>query len=76
MRLKKRWLHWLGHVLRMPEVRIPKVVMRLTPSGLEKRGRPKTTWLRRAIKELIIIMEEMGLTWGEAQAKARDWSVW
>ena len=70
--IKNRRLRWLGHVLRLPEDRIPKVAMRWTPSGRRKRGRPKTTWRRTVMKEL----EEMGLTWGEAQAKARDRSLW
>ena len=72
LEIKNRRLHWLGHVLRMPENRIPKVAMRWTPWGRRKRGRPKTTWRRTVMKEL----EEMGLTWGEAQAKARDRSLW
>ena len=29
--IKNRTLRWLGHVLRMPENRIPTVVMRWTP---------------------------------------------
>ena len=56
--IKNRRLLWLGHVLRMPENRIPKVAMRWTPSGRRERGRSKTTWLRTVMKEL----EEMGLT--------------
>ena len=45
--------------------------MRWTPSGRRKRGRPKTIWGRTVLREL----EEMGLTQGEAQAKAQDRSV-
>ena len=72
LKIKNRRLRWLGHVLRMPENRIPKVAMRWTPSGRRKTGRSKTTWRRTVMKEL----EEMGLTWGKAQAKARDRSAW
>ena len=46
LEIKNRRLRWLGHVLRMPENRIPKVAMRWTPSGKRKRGGPKTTWRR------------------------------
>ena len=65
LEIYNRRLRWLGHVrvLRVPE---------WTPSGRRKRGRPKTTWRRTVMKEL----EEMGLTWGEAQTKARHRSVW
>ena len=72
LEIKHRRLCWLGHILRMSEDRIPKVAMRWTPSGRRKRGRPKTTWRRTVMKEL----EEMGLSWGKAQAKVRDRSVW
>ena len=77
LEIKNRRLLWLGHVLRMPENngclrnRKPKVAMRWTPSGKRKRGRKKTTWRRTVMKEL----GEMGNTWGKAQAKARDRSV-
>ena len=70
--IKMRKLRWLGHVLRMSPNRIPKVALRWTPSGKRKRGWPKTTWRRTVITEL----EEMGLTLGEAQAKAQDRTQW
>ena len=34
----------------------------------KKKGRPKTTWRKTAETEL----SEMGLSWGEAQATAKD----
>ena len=66
--IKKRRLRWLGHVLRMSHDRIPKVASRWTPPGKRKRGRPKTTWRRTVEMEL----KELGLTWGQAQALAKD----
>ena len=62
LEMKTRRLRWIGHVLRIPEDKIPKAGMRWTPSRRRKRGRPKTTWWRTVMKE----QEEMGLTWGEA----------
>ena len=62
----------VGHVLRMLPERIPKISLRWTPPGKRKRGRPKTTWRRTVLTEL----EEMGLTWGEAQAIAQDRPKW
>ena len=47
---------------------IPKVGSRWTPPGKRKRGRPKTTWRRTVEMEL----KELGLTWGQAQALAKD----
>ena len=70
--IKRRRLRWLGHVLRMPQHRIPKVALRWTPPGKRKRGRPKHTWRRTVIDEL----DEMKLTWGEAERKAQDRYIW
>ena len=70
--IKIRRLRWLGLVLRMSQERIPKVALRWTPPGKRKRGRPKTTWRRTVMTEL----EEMGVTWGEAQAIAQDRPKW
>ena len=70
--IKKRRLRWLGHVLRMSPERIPKVALRWTPAGKRKRGRPKTTWRKTVEHEL----KEMGLSWGEAQATAKNRDKW
>jgi len=55
-------------VLRMPKDSIPKVALRWTPPGKRKRGRPKMTWRQAVMAEL----KEKGLSWGEAQASAKD----
>jgi len=70
--IKQRRLRWLGHVLRMPAERVPKKALRWTPPGKRKPGRPRTTWRRTVTKDL----EEMGLTWGTAQAIAQDRDSW
>ena len=68
LKSRKRWLRWLGHVLRMSLEKIPKVALRWTPAGKRKRGRPKTTWKKTVENEL----SEMGFSWGEAQAIVKD----
>ena len=65
-------LRWLGHVLRMEQDHISKVALRWTPPGKRKPGRPKTTWRRTVTQEL----EQMNLSWGEAQHAARDRMQW
>ena len=50
-------LKWYGHVLRMEEGRLPKKVMKWSPPGRRKRGRPKLTWA----EEIRGLMEEKGL---------------
>jgi len=50
----------------------PKVALRWTPPGKRKRGRPKMTW-----RETVMVkLKEKGLSWGEAQASAKDRILW
>ena len=49
---------WLRHALRW------------TPHGRRKPGRPKTTWQKTVY--IITELEEIGLSWGEAQAATKD----
>ena len=42
--IKTKQLKWYGHVQRMEEGRLPKKVMKWSPPGRRKRGRPKITW--------------------------------
>src|ERR1700733_13651382 len=52
--IKERWWRWTGHVLRMKANRRPRQVMRWTPQGYRKRGRPKGTWRRTFESELEV----------------------
>jgi len=42
--IKTKQLQWYGHVQRMGEGRLPKEIMKWSPLGRTKRGRPKLTW--------------------------------
>ena len=42
--IKTQQLKWYGHVQRMDEGRLLKKVMKWSPPGRRKRGRPKATW--------------------------------
>jgi len=42
--IKSKTLQWYGHVQRMEEGRLPKEVMKWSPPGRRKGGRPKLTW--------------------------------
>ena len=55
--IKTKQLKWYGHVQRMEEGRLPKKVMKWSPPGRRKRGRPKLTWA----EEIRGLMEEKGL---------------
>ena len=64
--IKTQQLKWYGHVQRMEEGRLPKEVMKCSPPGRRKWGRPKATWAE-GIRGL---MGEKGLT--EEDWKDRD----
>ena len=42
--IETKQFQWYGHVQRMEEGKLPKEVMKWSPPGRRKRGRPKLTW--------------------------------
>jgi hypothetical protein len=43
--IKVRRLEWLGHVVRMEDTRLPKMVFNSKPEGRRGVGRPRLRWL-------------------------------
>ena len=43
--IERKRLQWYGHVKRMPEERIPKLIMEWKPWERRKIGRPRKTWM-------------------------------
>ena len=43
--IEKKRLQWYGHVKRMPEDRLPKLIMEWIPPERRKRGRPRKMWM-------------------------------
>jgi hypothetical protein len=43
--IEKKILQWYGHVKRMPEDRIPKLIMEWIPEERRKRGCPRKIWM-------------------------------
>ena len=64
--IKTQQLKCYGHVQRMEEGRLPKKVMKWSPPGGRKRGRPKATW----VEGIRGLMGEKGLI--EEEGKDRD----
>ena len=43
--IERKRLQWYGHVKRMPEERLPKLIMEWIPRERRKRGCPRKTWM-------------------------------
>jgi len=43
--IEQKRLQWYGHVKRMPEERIPKLILDWLPRERRERGRPRKTWM-------------------------------
>ena len=43
--IEKKRLQWYGHVKRMPEDRLSKLIMEWIPAERRNRGRPRKTWM-------------------------------
>jgi IS5 family transposase len=43
--IEKKRLQWYGHVKRMQEERLPKLIMEWIPGERRKRERPRKTWM-------------------------------
>jgi hypothetical protein len=50
---RKGKLRWIGHTLRKEDGEIPKAALLWNPQGSRKIGRPKNSWRRSVIKELV-----------------------
>lgn len=53
-RIEKRGLRWFGHLMRMEDTRWPKRVFKWSPTGRNKRGRPRRSWndgIRQAMRD-------------------------
>ncbi|XP_046674870.1 uncharacterized protein LOC124363653 [Homalodisca vitripennis] len=42
--IRQKQLVWFGHLKRMDEERLPKILMEWLPTERRKRGRPRETW--------------------------------
>ena len=71
-RIKENRWKWYGHVLRMPENRLPKQSIQWNAEGSRRRGRPKDTWRRTIQREMRLnnLREE------DVASLAEDRSAW
>ncbi|KIH60070.1 hypothetical protein ANCDUO_09683 [Ancylostoma duodenale] len=69
--IAQRLLRLAGHILRMPQHRIPRGAMSwIPPASKRPRGRPRNTWRRTFANDLIVM--DISREQGEALAQGRQ----
>ncbi|XP_065579629.1 uncharacterized protein LOC136039654 [Artemia franciscana] len=74
---QRRW-RYLGHVIRMKEDRIPRLILEWQPQGTRRRGRPKNTLRRTYQQDLSNIHTTIQPQWEDVWAAAYmrdDWRL-
>ena len=71
--IKVRRLEWLGHVMRMTNDRVPKIVLNAKLDGKRKVGRPKLRWYDDVQND----NRKMGLKgrWEKAKNRSEWWHI-
>ncbi|KAJ8894233.1 hypothetical protein PR048_006845 [Dryococelus australis] len=64
--IERRRLEWYGHVRRMDDTRIPKLIQEWEVEGGRRRGRPMTTWFQNRP------LEARGSVSGKKRTERRD----
>jgi len=69
--IERKRLQWYGHVKRMQDERLPKLIMEWIPGERRKRGRPRKTWMeggRAAMKTKTFrsrsVLKQKGMVFG------------
>ncbi|KAK3544083.1 hypothetical protein QTP86_001214 [Hemibagrus guttatus] len=73
LHIERGRLRWLGHLFRMPPVRLPGEVFRACPTGKRPRGRPRTRW-RDYVSRLA--WERLGVPPEELEEVSGEREVW
>ena len=70
-------LRWFGHVVRMPEERIPNYLLHWIPKhGKRSRGKPRTNWLSCVLEDAASFTGVDKITLEAAEQKATDRVQW
>ena len=68
----RRRLSWLGHASRLPQSRPANQVLRWTPQGSRKRGRPKMNWRQNIERDLRLVERR----WSDVPTLSMDRQEW
>ena len=61
---------WLGHVMRMDEKRIPKIILEWKPTGRRIRGRPRKRW----VEDIEEDIQALGIRgWRKLSKQRTEW---
>jgi len=80
--IERKRLQWYGHVKRMQEERLPKLIMEWIPGKRRKRGRPRKTWMegvgaamktRHLEEDQWLNRNEWCLVFGRRRQLSQDW---
>jgi len=68
--IKSRRIAWLGHVMRMDGMRMPRRILEWKPMGRRIRGRPRKRWIEDAEEDI----QTMGIKgWRKLSEERTEW---
>jgi len=70
-------LRWYGHVVRMPEGRMPGYLLDWIPKhGRRRQGKPRTTWMDAVMSDVNTFSDRIGISGDQAKQMACDRKLW
>ncbi|KAI8477652.1 hypothetical protein Bbelb_446140 [Branchiostoma belcheri] len=70
-------LRWFGHIVRMPEERLPRYLLDWKPNyGRRSRGRPRKSWNNCVLEDAVLILGRPSTSLEELKELARDRKAW
>jgi hypothetical protein len=69
--IKAQRLKWLGHIVRMEQVRMVKKLAEWNPTGRRLKGRPKRRWMEDVLEDLLIMKTK---NWKQKVVNREAWN--